>query len=357
MSLVVAIWSVPAISASATALMQARAAGDARPTWLVVLQNSLLWMVLAVLTAPVLAVTDRVPIGPGRAARSIAVHLGCSVLFALVLLSSTTVLAMIAGGEPMTPATVVDRLARGAPMLLWCVAFYWVITVIATGIGSARRAGVAQRRAAALEASLADARLAALHAQLHPHFLFNTLNSIASLVRQKRNDQALDMIGRLGGLLRESLRRDDVRLIPLADELELADRYLAIEQVRFGDRLHVTVDVADGSQLTPVPPLLLQPLLENAIRHGAAALPDGGSLSVRARLDGDDLALRVENDGPAAAGGERDGHGLGLRNTRERLEAVYGPDHEFSFASRPEGGAVVEIRLPARRGETRESQA
>jgi LytS/YehU family sensor histidine kinase len=206
-----------------------------------------------------------------------------------------------------------------------------------------------RERALRAEAAAADARLRALQYQLNPHFLFNTLNAISTLVLEHRNEDAAAMIARLGAFLRATLQRDVMTRVSLADELGFAQRYLDIEQVRFEDRLTVQLDVAEEAYVATVPLLILQPLVENAIRHGIAPLEAGGSLAIRAAVTteraggGRWLDLSVENDMPAAA---RDGaHGIGLTNVRERLTMLYGDRFQFSAAHAGDRFRV-QMRLP-----------
>jgi len=203
-----------------------------------------------------------------------------------------------------------------------------------------------ETQAARLEASLAQARLEALQLQLHPHFLFNTLHSIGGLVRQGRGETALEMLNGLGELLRSSLAEQSTE-VPLRRELELTDRYLQIHQVRFSDRLTVTVEVDEEARGARVPPLLLQPLVENAIQHGIARDPGPGRLQIRARREGGRLLIDVFNSG---AGVERDRRGVGLRNTEERLRRLYGSEQELTLQDAP-GGVRASVSIPFRLAE------
>ncbi len=212
-------------------------------------------------------------------------------------------------------------------------------------------------RAQVLESHLTQARLDALRVQLHPHFLFNTLHAIGSLV-DERPAAARRMLTILGELLRLTLDRPAGR-VPLREELAWLDRYLALQRVRFGDRLEVEVAVEPRALDAEVPALLLQPLVENALTHGAD--PDTGATAVQvaARVADDRLRLTVRDRGPGVrpdvTGGARAG-GVGLRNTRERLEAAYGPRHVLIIQARPEGGAEVTVELPFERRETGQSR-
>jgi hypothetical protein len=201
-------------------------------------------------------------------------------------------------------------------------------------------------RTAQLEASLHEARLAALRSQLNPHFLFNALNSVSALMH--RNVDAADaMLARIGELLRLTLASDGDQEVELREELELLDRYLDVERIRFAERLAITVDVPASTLGARIPPFSLQPLVENAIHHGVAITADGGRVTISARKVEERLQLRVLDDGPGLATPHLR-EGVGLRNTRARLRQLYGESQQLLFR-RPEGGGLeVMVELPWR---------
>jgi LytS/YehU family sensor histidine kinase len=203
-------------------------------------------------------------------------------------------------------------------------------------------------RAAQLEARLAETRLQALRMQLQPHFLFNTLHSISSLMYTDV-DAAEEMVTRLGDFLRLTLESAGAAEVPLRTELEFSRRYLEIERTRFEERLQVRFAVAEECLSSLVPTLILQPLVENAIRHGIDRRREGGTVEVAAfRADGT-LVLRVANDGASdAAEAEGARAPVGLANTRERLRGLYGPGGDLRLEHRPDGGAVATVVLPFR---------
>jgi len=202
-------------------------------------------------------------------------------------------------------------------------------------------------RSAQLSAQLAQAQLQALRMQLHPHFLFNTLNSIATLIH-KDPDAADQMTARLSDLLRLTLENIGVQEVPLAQELEFLERYLEIEKTRFSDRLVVRIDVAPETLDASTPYLILQPLVENAIRHGIAARSLPGCVIVRAARDGGMLVLEVKDDGPGLRSAAASTNGLRISSTRERLEKLYGDAHTFEFSNAAEGGLRVKLTFPFR---------
>jgi sensor histidine kinase YesM len=191
--------------------------------------------------------------------------------------------------------------------------------------------------------------LDALTAQIRPHFLFNTLHTIGQLWRSGRHGEADDMLDHLGALFHKVQDSTSRTEVPLAEELELVREYLAIEEVRFRDRLRVSLTATPAALECPVPPLFLQPLVENAVRHGISAASSAGRLEVEASLEDGRLVVEVRDDGPGMTAAVP-ATGVGLRNTRERLEQLYGPDGRLEVRSAPGTGTTVRIELPARNG-------
>jgi two-component system LytT family sensor kinase len=202
-----------------------------------------------------------------------------------------------------------------------------------------------ERRSLGLAASLAKARLEALKMQLQPHFLFNSLNAIAELVHRDPA-AAEEMLIALSDLLRLTLSTSGEQELPLARELELVERYLAIEHVRYGDRLRFERDVAPGTEAALVPTFLLQPLVENAVRHGLEPRGEAGNLRISTRREGEQLRLTVADNGVGLPGGRVPREGVGLSNTRARLRELYGDAGTFELRS--DRGVTVEIAIPFR---------
>jgi len=197
---------------------------------------------------------------------------------------------------------------------------------------------------------LLEARLDALQRQINPHFLFNTLNSIASLVRVKP-EMARQMTVKLANILRALLKDHDT-YVPLHEELSFTDDYLDIEVVRFGEKLRVKKEIDPRTLAVMVPSILLQPLIENSIKHGLEPRITGGTVTLRSRLDGDRVLIEVDDDGVGmgnrpASGLRRSGAGIGMKNVRERLEVLYGNQARFSVVSNPGRGTLVSIEIPA----------
>jgi LytS/YehU family sensor histidine kinase len=216
-----------------------------------------------------------------------------------------------------------------------------------------QRYGERERAAAALEleqarlrASLSEARLEALQVQLQPHFLFNSLHAISTLILKGETRGANEMLSHLSRFLRMTLDRAESPTLPLALELESLDAYLRIQRERFGDRLQVEMAIEDQALSAAVPNLVFQPLVENCLRHGIDSQAGAGRLMLRARVVGGRLVLEVEDDGRGLPEGEAAPEGIGLSNIRERLEQLYPRSHEFTLCRRPEGGATARIVIP-----------
>lgn len=207
----------------------------------------------------------------------------------------------------------------------------------------AQRSRARERQAQALQEQLTQARLDALSAQLNPHFLFNALNSIAEMVHHDA-DAADRMLVQLGGLLRHSLESSRQPHTSLHDELGVIDCYIGIEQVRLGDRLRFSRDISDDALYAQVPRLMLQPLVENAVAHAVAHRDSPSRVEVRAACEGRRLVLEVIDDGAGVS--PRSGFGMGLANTRARLQCLYGDDQALDIESLPGGGTRVRVSLP-----------
>lgn len=215
---------------------------------------------------------------------------------------------------------------------------------VAHAIRYYRQAQERERVAAELATQLVQSRLDALRAQVHPHFLFNTLNAAATLVHEDA-DAADRMLTRLAELLRISLERTS-REISLEDELQLAQRYLSIMESRFSDRLTVECSADDDARRAAVPTFLLQPLLENALEHGIARRPGPGRLTIAAHRTNGRVVIAVRDDGPGMTGTAD--AGIGLSNTRARLDQLYGQEHSFALEAAPDGGTQAVISIPFR---------
>jgi two-component sensor histidine kinase len=231
-------------------------------------------------------------------------------------------------------------------LLFWSALYF--------GIPVYRELAHERERLLRAEARAHEARLAALRLQLQPHFLFNALNAVSTLVADGRPAEANRMLARLSDFLRTTLDRRDTAEVSLSEELEFTRQYLEIEEVRFGDRLRVELDVDPAARTALVPPMILQPLVENAVRHAILPRPGGGAIGIMAAREDGFLRLDVDDDGPGPSepgAGSRDDTtrpGLGLANARQRLEELYGGRAELSLGPSARGGLAVSLRLPWR---------
>jgi len=276
----------------------------------------------------------------GTAVCSYVLSLGWSVLYH----GSVDLLWDWVAGDPLTLRT--DAGLLSGALFYTFIPMAW--SVLYFGVKYAQDAQAERERALAAEGLAHEARLQALRYQLNPHFLFNTLNSISTLIVEREHRDAERMVARLSDFLRLTLECDADVEVPLADELDFARRYLDIETIRFGDRLTVREDVDPDALSARVPPLLLQPLVENAVRHGILPRETGGCLTIEARHVGDRLLVRVIDDGPGPPQEAAIGDGVGLSNVRARLESLYGSDYRLSLERADGGGCAVRIELPFR---------
>jgi sensor histidine kinase YesM len=248
----------------------------------------------------------------------------------------------VGGGRAPWPAAFRATAVAYLPLDLLA---YTAVLGLAYLSDTRRQAEDARRRAAALQAAVLSTRLEALRARLNPHFLYNALNAAVMLARAGRGRETSRVLEELTALLRYVLDETGDR-VPLEREVAFVRRYLEIQQVRFGERLRWEVTVDERASSAAVPPLVLQPIVENAVEH-AVASEGGGTIAVTASLDGDALVLAVEDDGPGPDGARIDASGgIGLGATRERLAALYGGRASVTLRPRPPGGTLAEIRLP-----------
>jgi signal transduction histidine kinase len=340
-ALMFAAWTLVGAFGLTQAFLAARFNGQPRPGPRYVLWNLESVWLWAAFTPPMFWLAARFPLERGIRARNLGVHAACALGFAVLDIGGDVVFGPLLGGYS---GTLVQRFFG---KLFINVFSYAAVVGIAHAVQYNRALAERREREAALERELLRARLQALEMQIHPHFLFNTLHAVASLIRVKEDQAAIRMLVGLSDLLRIALRNRDAQEVPLRDELDFARRYLEVEGIRFEDRLRARIDVAPGAPLDAlVPNLILQPLVENAIRHGVEARAAAGLVHVEVGVDGEMLRLRVTDDGPGPkANGRR---GVGLANTRERLAHLYGARHRFELVAGEDGGAVATVEVPLR---------
>ena len=304
----------------------------------------------AVCSLAVLWVCNRLPLQPGRRGRWIGLHMIVALVFSLAHVALVSWLEAgeisVQTGQRLTFPYLFGKLVFN--MTSSNLFKYWIFVLGHLGWQYSQRYRERERQAAALATELVQARLQALRMQINPHFLFNTLNTISALVHE--NPDAADrMIVRLSELLRRTLDRGDVQEVPLREELEFLKSYLEIEQMRFPDRLTVTFDIEPKTQELLVPHLILQPLVENALRHGIMPREEAGRIEISARVaEGQHLELKVRDNGNglAPANGTPGREGIGLKNVRSRLTQLYGGAQEFTLGNASGGGVEARLRLP-----------
>ena len=347
--MIAGVWLVPALLAASETYLFWRLGGRTYPFWRAVLMEGPAWTIYALLTPVIFALGHRLPPRRPHLVRNLAAHLAVS-------LSAGLLYATVATGTTTLFTPVPRPMSFGQMVLAWYLSALPLTTLTyfgTLGVGLALAYfGEARRRqieASQLTAQLAEARLGALRMQLHPHFLFNTLNAVIVLARDNDTPRVAHMLTLLSDLLRDVLRTEATHLIPLEDELSFARRYLEIERVRFGDRLRVQEVVDENVRSALVPPFVLQPLLENAVRHGIAPRVAGGTVEIGARLADDRLELWVADDGeglpPDWSGA--DDYGIGLSNSEARLAALPNGAGTLEITGAAGSGTRCVARLPA----------
>jgi two-component sensor histidine kinase len=309
------------------------------------------WLIWIPATPIVLAMGRRFPIERGKLWRGLPVHLVVCVLISLAHFAFATEVyqILLPFGPPRTPRSFFEMFTGRAMSQFHLDLLIYAATI---GMGYAVsyyfRFREREFRAAQLETQLAQAQLQTLKMQLHPHFLFNTLNGIAGLVRDSRNKAAVDMLAGLSDLLRYTLENAGKQEVPLKEELEFLELYLDIQQMRFSDRLKVEMHVEPEVLDALVPNLILQPLVENAIRHGISRRAACGVVGISAQRDNGSLRIRIYDDGPGLKRDDGAGmvEGVGLSNTRARLKQLYGERHEFTLKERSEAGVEAVMVIP-----------
>lgn len=307
--------------------------------------RALVWALLAPF---ILQLREKVPLSAGNWVGGVAFHLAASfVVMGIYYLGRLFSIWLI--WERDTTGFWAMATGRFYGRNIIDIAYYWGVLAFGYSLDIYRRYKSEELKAAQLEARLIETELQALRQQMHPHFLFNTMNTIAVLVREGRNDEAVQLLARLSSLLRMSLDNTGVPEVTLRQEMDFLEKYLEIQKARFSDRLAVTIDIAPEAWEARIPNLILQPLVENAIMHGVAPKAGPGRVTVRGRVSDAKLHLEVSDDGPGLPGGTgRRKEGIGLSNTRERLAKIYGAHGHLSLRSEPGRGVCAQILIPHR---------
>lgn len=305
------------------------------------------WYVWGLLSVPVLALTRRFHLEGKFWPSNLAIHLGASAVTALVYLLIRAWIGQwqssLAGTSASFPEVFRPLFAK---TFFFNVLIYWVIVCAGHALDYYRRFRQRERRTLELEKSLSQAKLHSLQMQLNPHFLFNTLHAISALMHRNVED-ADRMIAQLSDLLRRALESGEEHEVPLRRELDFLERYLTIEQTRFGKRLTVRFEIAPETLDALVPNLLLQPIVENAIQHGIEPRARNGTVEISARRSGNELVLEVSDDGVGLPASWDEN--VGLSNTRLRLAQLHPRRHRFDLQNRATGGVAVTATIPFRR--------
>jgi sensor histidine kinase YesM len=346
---IVALWLAAIVYVVALSLIIVRASGDHAALGAQMLEQIVFLVLWGAATPAIIWSAERLPIERTRWRTRLPIHLAIAIAFVVVLNLAAPTIAWLMLGRVSPYETVLRRELTG---LIAVGHLALIVYAFILGAGhylhtlDVRREE--QLRAERLRADLASAQLRALTLQLQPHFLFNALNAVGALIITERNQEAFEIVGRLGELLRALLAIERREEVSLREELELVESYVGIEQARLGSRLRVEWDVASDVTSAQVPPMLLQPLVENAIRHGVSRSPAGGRLTIAARRQDTRLALEVCDNGPgpsvSRATGEPGG-GVGLENTRQRLMHLYGEESRLDLVRDGDWTRLV-VELP-----------
>ena len=314
--------------------------------------NLTLWYVPAALTSPIFRIASRFRLDSERWLRSLAVHAAAAVAFSILHVAAMLAVRVLLWPDMrQMPLPQWFSFSQGQYLrnLDWSLMTYAAVVGLSYALGYYRESQARALKAAHLETSLMEARLKTLEAELHPHFLFNTLHAISTLVHT--DPEAADrMISRLSDLLRLTFDRSGAAGITLKEELDFLQKYLEIEQIRFQDRLAVKFDIDPETLDTDVPRLILQPLVENAIKHGIGPRAGQGlvQISAQKRANGTWIEVRDNGVGLSKNARARFTSGVGLSNTRARLECLYGGQHRLDFAE-GDGGLSVQMLIPFHR--------
>jgi len=306
--------------------------------------RALMWALMAPF---ILLAREKMPLNRGHWVGGISFHFFFSFLVMAVFFLGRMLAYGIFTNEPLTDFWSMSlNYFYGRNII--DMAFYWAVLAFGFSHEIYRKYRSEELKTAQLETRLIETELKALRQQMHPHFLFNTMNTIAVLVREGKNDEAVKLVARLSTLLRMTLDNTGVQEVTLRQEMDFLERYLEIQQARFSDRLQVSLAITPEAMAARIPNLLLQPIVENAILHGIAPRPGPGHVDILGRVEGANLHLEVRDDGLGFDGTKRAKEGIGLANTRERLTKIYGAHGLLLLRSEPGRGVSVQIVLPYR---------
>jgi sensor histidine kinase YesM len=314
------------------------------------LYGAVLWGWWGCVTSAMWKLSQRVPLASSFSPKAISAHvLAGSALGVVHLLLLGSLGFTDTGWQAHTTALAIWTSLLNINRFGMEVLLYGFVLGITGIIQFQIRAQQEALKSLELQKQLSTAHLRALQMQLEPHFLFNTLNAITTLVELERSKEAAEMLSHLNAILKSTLKRTTPEKVPLSQELEIMENYLAIEQVRFADRLRIEIKTDPSALDGLVPCFLLQPIVENAIRHGIANCENEGLVEASARRDGSMLHLRIRDSGPGLSAHPQNGHGIGLSNIRERLTHFYQGEYMMRAQPVDTGGFEVAIAIPYER--------
>ena len=345
---VIGLWTIPGVMYTLETAYSWRLEGIDGALGRAALYQIPSWYVWAVLMYPLLRLARAFPLDRRRWLRSLPVHMVACVGVATCYASVKSAMAGWVLADLVHDGffgRVVDQLAQWLPAT---AITYAAVLGVAAAIRNARTAQQRDLVAAQLTAELSRAQLAALRAQIHPHFVFNTLHTVAAIVRAREPDKAVAVLASLAEILRDTFRGAPDREVPLREELAWIARYLAIQQARFGDRVEIVWSIGDGTLDALVPQMVLQPLVENAFRHGVARRDSVARIELSAGRAGPTLELCVRDDGPAfdATPAAAESSQIGLASTRARLTLLYADAAQLTLSRTAEAGTVATVALP-----------
>ena len=335
------IWTIPAVLSTLRFHLELLERGNPSSFWGILVFQLPVWYAWIPLTLFILWLGDSIPFTRAGWPKALALHLPMSIVLVTVNIAWYAFLFSVTGSDQPFSQVMRDFLFR---FFQWYLMVYWAIISVSQTLTTNRRFRLQEMRAFQLQTELAEAKLEALRLQLRPHFLFNALNAAAGQVRKGEQREAVAMINGLSELLRQVLAGGQRPTHTLAEELAMLDNYLAIEKVRFGDRLHIRQQIHPQTRQVMVPAFILQPLAENAVKHGIEQRKGPGFLEIETLIEGEHCRISIRDNGP---GHDADAvENVGLSNTRSRLQHHYGREDLCTIRDLGQGGTEVVILIP-----------
>jgi two-component system LytT family sensor kinase len=342
---VIALWSIPALLSTLETVTFTRLAGHEIAPWRAFVAEAPQWYGWALFTPLIARLGERFPLRRPLRWRNLAIHGAASLVASALIAVADVLINSFVRPSPKTPFESFAGWFLGG--LAGTVLAYFAIVGVSESLRNSARLRAREREASELAAELRATQLAALRMQLQPHFLFNSLNAIMALVRDAETEQAVRALSLLGDVLRATINAGDTNETTLREELDFVSQYLEIERVRFGDRLRVELDVPERLLDARVPTFVLQPFVENALKHGVLRDQGGNTIAIAASAQNGTLSLQVRDDGRGLSG-VKAGAGVGIPNARARLAHMYGAAATLNVGNAPNGpGVLVEIGLPS----------